>query len=113
MRIEDYSFGRIVIDGKTYTRDLIIYPDRIDPSWWRKEGHLLQMEDLGDILKEKPEILIIGTGYSGVMTVPQSLIERLKREGIEVIARNTPQAVEIFNQMDKSRRIIAALHLTC
>jgi len=33
MHISDYRFGRIVIDGKTYTSDVIVYPDRVDPSW--------------------------------------------------------------------------------
>jgi hypothetical protein len=29
MKIEAYEFGRIVYGGKTYTSDLIIYPDRV------------------------------------------------------------------------------------
>ncbi len=78
MKIEHYSFGKIVIDGKTYTSDLIIYPDRIDPSWWRKEGHLLQIDDLSDVLKENPDLIIIGTGYSGVMRVSEDVIKFLK-----------------------------------
>jgi len=41
--IEHYSFGRIVIDGKEYTKDLIIYPDKIRANWWRKEGHKLRL----------------------------------------------------------------------
>jgi hypothetical protein len=39
--IESYKFGEIIITGKKYDSDLIIYPDHIDSSWWRKEGHLL------------------------------------------------------------------------
>jgi len=33
--IESYSFGQMVIDGQEYTSDLIIFPDRINSSWWR------------------------------------------------------------------------------
>jgi len=32
MKIDSYSFGRIVIDGQVYTSDVIIYPDRVDAS---------------------------------------------------------------------------------
>jgi len=39
--IESYKFGEILIDGVTYTSDVIIYPDSVDFKWWRKEGHLL------------------------------------------------------------------------
>jgi hypothetical protein len=28
------------------TSDLIIYPERIDANWWRREGHRLTPEDL-------------------------------------------------------------------
>jgi len=54
MMIEHYSFGKITIDGQTYTSDLIIYPGKIDTSWWRKEGHNLQVEDLKDVLIDSP-----------------------------------------------------------
>lgn len=113
MKIEHYSFGKIIVNGKTYTKDLIIYPEKINPSWWRKEGHLLQIEDLREVLSEKPDVLIIGTGYSGVMKVPEEVIRELKARDIEVIAEITPRAVEIFNLRDKAKKTIAALHLTC
>lgn len=112
MRIEDYSFGRIVIEGKTYTSDVIIFPERVFSPWWRKEGHLLRMEDLADVLKERPEVLIIGSGRSGVMTVPEDLIKELEKSGITTVVARTAEAVTLFNaRMEK--RVIAALHLTC
>ena len=32
MHIDNYSFGRIVINNKTYSSDVIVYPNRVDPS---------------------------------------------------------------------------------
>ena len=37
--VESYSFARIVVDGTQYTRDLILFPDRVEDNWWRREGH--------------------------------------------------------------------------
>lgn len=113
MKIEYYSFGTITIDDKTFTSDLIIYPDKIDHSWWRKEGHLLQIDDLGEVLKENPEVIIIGTGYSGIMKVNKDLIDFLESRGIEVIVEKTSQAVKIFNEVSPLKKTIACLHLTC
>ena len=113
MNIEHYSFGRITIDGKTYTSDVIIYPGRVDSSWWRKQGHYLQVVDLIDVINTKPDILIIGTGYSGVMVVPKETVSRLESEDIEVHVAQTEKAVELFNTLQKDRTVIAALHLTC
>ncbi len=44
MRITVYDFGKIIVDGKTHTRDVIIYPERVEGSWWQKEGHRLDID---------------------------------------------------------------------
>ncbi len=112
MLIESYSFGRIVIDGTSYTKDVIIFPDRVFSPWWRKEGHLLHKEDLDEALKENPEILVIGQGNMGAMSVPQQLIDELTSKRIEVITEKTGHAVDIYNKLSE-KNVIAALHLTC
>ena len=112
MRIDSYSFGKIVIDGKIYTKDVIIFPDHILSPWWRKEGHYLALRDLDKILDEKPDILVIGTGYWGNMEVPDSLVHDLTIEGIRVIVKNTSEAVGVFNIMNSPKKA-AAFHLTC
>ncbi len=113
MKIEHYSFGRITVSGKTYTSDVIIYPGRVDPSWWRKEGHLLQTSDLDDIIAEKPSVLIVGTGAYGAMKVPEKTLKYVKSEEIEVHCLDTIKAVELFNSLFSERAAVAALHLTC
>jgi len=113
MKIEHYSFGKIVIDRKTFTSDVIIYPDRIDPSWWRREGHSLDPVDLVDVVAAKPEILIIGTGNSGMMVVPEMTLAFLGAKGLDVRVGRTGEAVDLFNEMQGGKKVIAALHLTC
>ncbi len=111
--IDSYDFGRIVINGKRYNTDLIVFSDKVREGWWRKEGHRLHVEDLRDVLKDKPEVLVVGTGYSGLMRVPAETIGYVESEGIEFIAQKTAEACETFNRLVKSRKVVAALHLTC
>ena len=113
MKIEHYTFGKITIDGKTYTSDMIIYPERVDASWWRREGHNLQIEDLTDVFKAGPAVVIIGTGFFGVMKVSKETITHLEAKGIMVHVERTGKAVELFNELQKNKTVIAALHLTC
>ena len=113
MKIDSYSFGRIVIDGKSYTADVIIYPDRVDAGWWRQEGHLLQFPDVEEALRAKPEVFIIGTGYAGVMRVPKETIDRIANQGIEVKVERTEKAAAEYNALQYKRTVIAALHITC
>jgi hypothetical protein len=111
--ISAYSFGRITIRGDTYTSDVIIYPGRVNPSWWRKEGHLLQPVDLEEVVTARPSVVIIGTGASGVMKVPHETVRFLESKGITVHVARTAEAVELYNTTPKDKPVVAALHLTC
>ncbi|HAK60986.1 MAG TPA: hypothetical protein DCO77_11485 [Nitrospiraceae bacterium] len=113
MKIDSYAFGNITIDGRTYTSDAIIYPDHVDSSWWRKKGHSLHRDDITDAIGAKPDVLIIGRGYYGVMTVSEVTIAFIESKGIEVRAERTEKAVELFNAVQGTKAAIAALHLTC
>ncbi len=113
MHIDDYSFGKIIIGGKTYTSDVIVYPDKVDASWWRKEGHYLEKGDLGDIVKAGPDIVIIGTGNWGVMKVPEETLDFLESKGIKAYTERTARAVELFNSQPEGKKVIGAFHLTC
>ena len=111
--IESYDFGRIVVDGKEYTSDVIIYPDNVDGNWWRKEGHRLQVVDIEKAIQEKPEILIVGTGASGLMEVPKDVENYITSKGIKLVVDTTKNACDAYNRLSPSGKTIAALHLTC
>ena len=74
-------------------KNLIIFPEKINSNWRRKIGHLLSEDDIAEILDYKPEVLIIGTGASGLMKVDDRLKDKLKSLGIEFIIKKTAEAV--------------------
>lgn len=114
MIINHYSFGKIVVDGKEFNHDLIIFPERILSSWWRAEGHNLCLDDLKEVLLYKPDVLVIGKGFNGLMRVDEELITSLTNSGIEVYAFKTEEAVKFFNELSESnKKVVGALHLTC
>ena len=45
-KIESYRFGQIVIDGESYSNDVIIFPDHVKQNWRRNSGHNLVTDDL-------------------------------------------------------------------
>ena len=111
--IDSVRFGHIVIHGREYTSDVIIYPDRVEADWWRKEGHTLYPEDIEAVFVRKPEILVVGTGVSGLMRVSPEVEDRLKAAGILLRAERTERACALFNELSGHRNVVAALHLTC
>ncbi|MGH3082774.1 MAG: Mth938-like domain-containing protein [Gaiellaceae bacterium] len=110
--IEGYSFGRVSVDGREETRDVIVLPERIVRGWWRKEGHRLVLEDLDEVLDELPECLLVGTGAYGRMRPDPGALETLRARGIEVEVLPTADAVQRYMRLDP-RKTAAALHLTC
>lgn len=113
MTIEDYTFGRIVVDGREERRDLIITSAGIHSNWWRTQGHSLSLEDLGPVLEARPEVLVVGTGADGNMRPEPGLEKGLAARGIETEILPTFEAVQRFNELLGVRNVAAALHLTC
>ena len=114
MHIDSYSFGKIVIGGETYSSDLIVFPQRVVPDWWRSQGHALCLEDLQEILEYKPEVLIIGKGAFSCMKVSPEIKDKLLKQGIDTFDQNTKEACKFFNeQMNSGKKVAGAFHLTC
>ena len=112
-KIDSYQFGLIVISGKRYTSDVIIFPDRVRDNWWKVRGHQLCPDDIAEVMAEKPEVLVVGTGVAGLMKVLPDVQEVIDARGIKLVAENTDKACSTYNQLCHSQKVIAALHLTC
>jgi len=111
--IDSYRFGEVVINGQKYSSDVIIFPDRVQSEWWRDESHELTLKDISGIISEKPEILLVGTGASGMMRVMHEVEQEAEARDIQLIVQPTGEACEIYNQLAPTQRVVAALHLTC
>jgi len=111
--IDSYDFGEVVINGKRYTLDVIIYPDRVKSDWWRKEGHQLCIDDLEDALDQKPDVIVVGTGNPGLMRVLPETEKLIQAKKIKLIVQPTKEACKTYNRLSSSQKVIAMLHLTC
>ncbi len=112
-RIDSYQFGQIVINGQKYTSDVIIFPDRVQGDWWRDDSHKLTPRDITGIMNENPEVLLVGTGASGLMRVLPEVTREAEARNIQLIAQPTREACDTYNQLSPTQRVVAALHLTC
>lgn len=117
--ISHYSFGTLIFKNQKFSKDLIIIhlsenKDLINSSWWRKEGHLLQVEDLKEVWENQVKYLIVGTGASGLMKVSSEVKEMAKEKGIILEVYPTSKAVNRFNELyTQGETLAGAFHLTC
>ncbi len=111
--IDSYSFGRLSVEGRAYTSDVIIYPERVDASWWRQEGHRLRLADLAEVWAAAPEVIVVGTGATGLMKVDPEVEAEAARRGIRLVVARSKEACQEYNRLAPQGRTVACLHLTC
>mgnify|MGYP001054055640 CR=1 FL=1 len=111
--IDSYQFGLIVVSGQKYTSDVIIFPDRVRDNWGRKTGHQLCLKDVAEVMTENPEVLVVGTGASGLVRVLPEVERGAETQGIKLIVEATDKACHTYNQLCHSQSVVAALHITC
>ena len=115
MRIDRYGSGELVVDGREIHSDVLLTPGGVQEHWWRREGHVLRLEDLRALLDAPPERLIIGSGAFGRMRPdPRHGPEHAAR-GVTVEVLPTAAAVDRINELLRLDRgsWAGALHLTC
>jgi hypothetical protein len=113
LRVDRYGFGKIVINGKRYGKDVIITPKGEVKEWWRTRGHEVRVKDLEPIEGEEFDVLIIGTGYFGIVKVLSEVEEWAKKRRVELVAMPTKEACKVYNEVSGKKKVAAALHLTC
>lgn len=115
MRIDRFRFGSVRIDGVDYTHDLVILGGVVQSPWVRQAGgHVFAPVDLAKLIDAAPEVVCLGTGAVGMVTVEAATIDAFEAAGTEVIVDRTGKVIEVFNRLvGEGRDVAAALHLTC
>ena len=112
--ITEFSFGRIVVEGQTCNTDIKIVQGHLEPDWWRKSGHCVEIDDVQDILGSGSEILVIGTGQPGYMRIAESLRRHLESKNIQLIEEPTAKAIQTFNRLySEGKPVSAGFHVGC
>lgn len=111
MNIESCSFGSFVIAGKEYG-DIKIYKNNITSRQYIKH-HVFTKKDIADIV-EGIDFLVMGIGYSGMVTIEDDVLPFLEKKGITAIIQQTEQAVQEYNALaGQGQKVAAILHSTC
>jgi len=119
--IEEYKFGSITIDGKTYNHDVEVRWGGEVLEWRREESHIVDVEDVKRAVEQNPDTIVIGTGESGVAKVTGEAQNFIKERGIKLIIDLTEEATKTFNIISEESeeeeggqsKVIGLFHLTC
>jgi hypothetical protein len=116
VRIENFSFGSIQIDGRTYTHDVVV--DRGQIRKRGKEASKRYRDNYGhtplsadEKLPWRCRRLIIGTGAAGALPVMDAVEAEARRRKVELVTVPTERAIELLASDAKDTNAI--LHVTC
>lgn len=118
-KINKVSWGKVRIDDQKYWQVLVIaseiIPRKVE-AIKEKYGtdHLVSSEEQKLLLSKNPEVILIASGWSGVLKVQEEFREKIKAKGVELKTLLTPRAVKEYNQLvTEGKRVNALIHTTC
>lgn len=117
-RIGELIFGSIVVEGKKYRRDILLFADgRVKK---RKGGflkfgsHKIKKQELEELSQGQPEIIIVGTRTSGAAHVAPEAESWAKGKNLSLLVQPSYDAVTRLNELVEQKKEVAALmHITC
>lgn len=117
-KIDGTKFGSIIIDGKTYTHDVIIRLDgRVEK---RKKklskavygtSHTISLAEAEYVFETGAEKLILGGGQFGTVHLSEDAATFFQERNCDVQVNPAPKAVNTWN--DAQGSVIGLFHITC
>jgi uncharacterized protein len=105
--IHAYSDTHILIGERSYTRSLILQPDRIIDDWQVTSVEQLQAEDFQGLAQLQPSLVLLGCGIR--QRFPAPLLYRcLTEAGIGIEIMTTAAACRTYNILVSEGRSVAA-----
>lgn len=118
-RIDKVSWGKVEVDGEQYHQVLITGDEVMERDKPKLKNLFGTTHKIGDweqekLLSGRPEIILIASGWSGVMKVSEKFKNQISELGIELRVVLTPKVVEEYSQLvKKGKRVNALIHTTC
>ena len=117
-RVDSFRFGSIVINGKKYGHDVLLFPDgsmeERKAGFWKFGSHTINKNEIEELVKANPEVVIVGTGTMNRAGLTPDAESFAKDTGFELVALPSAEAVERLNQLaGEGKRVAALIHITC
>jgi len=105
--ITAYSESYIEINKQRYAQNLIVMPETIILDWNAEDVNALNNDHFQEIIKLKPEVVLLGTGGTHLFLHPKNY-QILTENGIALECMTTAAACRTYNILMSEGRIVAA-----
>jgi hypothetical protein len=117
-RIDRTRFGSVTIDGRVYDHDVLI---RLGGELEKRKkklskavygtSHIISLAEARHVYQKGAELLLIGAGQHGTVTLSEEAAAYFKRHRCQVRLLPTPEVIPVWNQTRGP--VIGLVHVTC
>jgi len=118
-KIEKVGWRKVKIDEKEYWQVLIV-GEKVIPREVEKvkevygTDHVIADWEEELLFSENPQVILIATGWSGVLRVNENLKFKTENLGIELRVVLTSKVKDEYNQLvSEGKKVNALIHTTC
>ena len=116
-RIASDSWGHLEIEGVGTFKDAKLWPGGARAWDWTETGtdHRpgIQPQDAEELIEHGARTVILSRGRQGALKVPQSTIDAISENGVQVEVLGTAEAIREYNRRAASEPVGALIHSTC
>jgi len=119
LKMNKISWGKVKVDGKDFHQVLIVGGKVIERDKQKLETLFSTTHKIGDweqklLLSENPEIILVASGWSGILKIEEEFKNRVVKQGAELKVVLTPMVVGEYNRLvTEGKRVNCLVHTTC
>ena len=119
LKINKISWGKVKVDGKDFHQVLIVSDKVVERDKPKLETLFSTTHKIGDweqklLLSENPEIILVASGWNGLLKVDEEFKNRVVKQGVELEVVLTPMVVGEYNRLvTEGKRVNCLVHTTC
>jgi len=107
-KIDKFSFGCITINGKKYSRDVLIFADGAVKT---RKGHFLivgshniKKEEIEELTRGEPETIVIDTGTNSKANLASDACSWAKERNLNLVVQPSHRAVAELNKLIEQKK---------
>jgi hypothetical protein len=117
-KVDRFGFGSIVIQGKKYGHDVLLFPDKTvrqrKGGIWKFGSHSIKKDEIQKLAEANPDVIIVGTGTSGKARICADAESFVQEAEVELVVLPSREAIERLNRLvEEGKQVAALIHITC
>lgn len=119
IKIDSVGWGKVKVNGKDYHQVLIVGDEVIERDKDKLESLFSTTHKIGEWEQEKllfgnPEVILIASGWSGVLKVDEEFKSKIEEKEIELKVALTGRVVNEYNRLvEQGKKVNCLIHTTC